>query len=254
MDLLSLGFILFCIALVIIYYSVPKRCQWWVLLIASMLFYSMSGIKNVLYVLVTATSTYAATRMIQALADKQKEWIKENKKTVSKEERTAYKTKNQSKRRAILVAALLLNFGILCTFKYLHFTIDQINAVIGNFGSTQINNTFKLFIPLGISFYTFQTMGYLVDVYWNKYPAEENYARVLLFVSFFPQMTQGPISNFKELTTELFTEHTFSYHKYSRGCQRMFWGFFKKWSLPIFWRLMSRMFLPTIIPIRVSQH
>lgn len=71
-------------------------------------------------------------------------------------------------------------------------------------------------------------MGYLVDVYWNKYPAEKNFGRVLLFVSFFPQMTQGPISNYKDLTTELFKEHTFTYHHFSWGAQRMFWGFFKK--------------------------
>lgn len=228
MDLLTLGFLLFCIALVIIYYLVPKTMQWWVLLAASLYFYAMSGIKNILYVLITALSTYVATRMIQSLTDRQKEWIKANKKTTSKEERAAYKAHIQAKRRAILVAALLLNFGILCTFKYLHFLIAQVNTVISSFGASPINDTLKLIIPLGISFYTFQTMGYLVDVYWNKYPAEKNFGRVLLFVSFFPQMTQGPISNYKDLTTELFKEHTFTYHHFSWGAQRMFWGFFKK--------------------------
>ena len=117
MDLLTLGFLLFCIVLVIIYYLVPKAMQWWVLLAASLYFYAMSGIKNMIYVLITALSTYAATRMIQSLTDRQKEWIKANKKTTSKEERAAYKAHIQAKRRAILVAALLLNFGILCTFK-----------------------------------------------------------------------------------------------------------------------------------------
>ena len=228
MDLLTLGFLLFCIVLVIIYYLVPKAMQWWVLLAASLYFYAMSGIKNMIYVLITALSTYAATRMIQSLTDRQKEWIKANKKTTSKEERAAYKAHIQAKRRAILVAALLLNFGILCTFKYLHFLIAQVNTVISSFGASPINDTLKLIIPLGISFYTFQTMGYLVDVYWNKYPAEKNFGRVILFVSFFPQMTQGPISNYKDLTTELFKEHTFTYHHFSWGAQRMFWGFFKK--------------------------
>ena len=227
MDLLTLGFLLFCIVLVIVYYLVPKAMQWWILLAASLYFYAMSGIKNMIYVLITALSTYAATRMIQSLTDRQKEWIKA-KKTTSKEERAAYKAHIQAKRRAILVAALLLNFGILCTFKYLHFLIAQVNTVISSFGASPINDTLKLIIPLGISFYTFQTMGYLVDVYWNKYPAEKNFGRVLLFVSFFPQMTQGPISNYKDLTTELFKEHTFTYHHFSWGAQRMFWGFFKK--------------------------
>ena len=93
MDLLTLGFLLFCIVLVIIYYLVPKAMQWWVLLAASLYFYAMSGIKNMIYVLITALSTYAATRMIQSLTDRQKEWIKANKKTTSKEERAAYSGK-----------------------------------------------------------------------------------------------------------------------------------------------------------------
>lgn len=229
MDLLSLGFLVFCIVLVVAYYIVPKRCQWWVLLAASMIFYCMSGVKNVLYILITATSTYVAARMIQSITDKQKAWLKENKKTVGKEEKAALKARNQAKRKAILIVTLMLNFGILCTFKYLHFTIDQINAVLSAFGSgAAINNTFKLIIPLGISFYTFQTMGYLIDVYWNKCTAEENYFKVVLFVSFFPQITQGPISDFRALTSELFAEHEFTYRNYSWGIQRMFWGFFKK--------------------------
>lgn len=215
----------------------------------------MSGIKNMIYVLITALSTYAATRMIQSLTDRQKEWIKANKKTTSKEERAAYKAHIQAKRRAILVAALLLNFGILCTFKYLHFLIAQVNTVISSFGASPINDTLKLIIPLGISFYTFQTMGYLVDVYWNKYPAEKNFGRVLLFVSFFPQMTQGPISNYKDLTTELFKE-TYLYlsiifHGVPRECSG---ASLRKWLLPMYYPPMYRMYLPIMHLTQALQH
>ena len=203
MDLLTLGFLLFCIVLVIIYYLVPKAMQWWVLLAASLYFYAMSGIKNMIYVLITALSTYAATRMIQSLTDRQKEWIKANKKTTSKEERAAYKAHIQAKRRAILVAALLLNFGILCTFKYLHFLIAQVNTVISSFGASPINDTLKLIIPLGISFYTFQAVSYLIDVYWDDCAASHNFINFASYISLFPQLIAGPIVRYKDVNEQL---------------------------------------------------
>ncbi len=228
MNLLSLQFLVFGIVLVIVFYAVPKRFQWWILLIASMLFYGMSGIKNVIFIMITATSTYIATRWIQSISDNEKSWLKENKATVSKEEKTRFKAANKSRRKAIFIITVLLNIGLLCWFKYLHFVIAQINAIITFTGGSPIVDAFQLIIPMGISFYTFQTVGYLTDVYWKKVTAEKNYLKVVLFTSFFAQVTQGPISEFKQLTGELFKDHVFSYHNYSWGIQRMFWGFFKK--------------------------
>ncbi len=228
MDLLSFRFILFCAVVVIVYFAVPKRAQWWVLLAASMAFYASDGVRNVIFVLITATSTYAATLLMQRLADGQKAWLKENKSLVSKEEKDAYKSKVQFRRRLVLVVALVINFGLLGYFKYLQLIVSTLSHIIAGFGGTAVFDLWELIVPLGISFYTFQTMGYLIDVYWKKVEPEKNYLKVLLFVSFFPQMTQGPISNFKALTTELFTKHSFTYHQFSWGVQRMLWGFFKK--------------------------
>ncbi len=228
MDIISLQFLVFSVVLVIAFYLVPKRFQWWVLLIASMLFYSVSGIKNVIYILITAASVYGATCYMQKISDEEKAWLAANKATASREERSAIKAKNKSRRRWVMLAALLLNIGLLSWFKYLHFTIAQINRILTMAGAEGIHDTFKLIVPMGISFYTFQTVGYLVDVYWKKVEAEKNFFKVLLFTSFFAQVTQGPISEFKQLTGELFKEHTFLYKNYSWGIQRMFWGFFKK--------------------------
>ena len=228
MSLTSISFLLGCIALVILYYIIPKRFQWGLLLIASLLFYSMAGLKNVIFILITSLSTYAATRAIDGLTARQKAWIKENKKTATKEEKNAYKADMKRKKKLLLISTLVLNFGIMCTFKYVHFVLEQVNAIIRLWNGVQIQDTLQWIIPLGISFYTFQTMGYLVDVYWEKVPAEKNYAKVLLFVSFFPQMTQGPISDFETLTSELFKEHSYTYHQFSWGAQRMIWGYFKK--------------------------
>lgn len=228
MALTSLRFLVFALALLVVYYVVPKRVQWCVLLAASLLFYCMAGVKNVIFILVTATTVYFAALAMQKLADQQKAYLKEHKKTLTKEEKNAYKAKITSKRRALLTGTLVLNFGILCVFKYIHFALAQVNTVVHLFGGTGMEDTLQLIVPLGISFYTFQTMGYLIDVYWKKVAAQENYGRLLLFVSFFPQVTQGPISDYQQLSAELFSPHSFTYENYVNGGIRMIWGFAKK--------------------------
>lgn len=212
----------------IVYYVVPKKYQWVVLLLASIGFYVSSSTWGILFILITASTVYGAARWMGSITQKQKEYIKENKATLSKEEKSALKAKNNLKRRRILVATLVLNFGILCVFKYCHFALEQVNAVINLFGGSLIEDNLKLIMPLGISFYTFQSTGYLVDVYWENCKPQQNYLKTLLFVSFFPQVTQGPISDYEQLSGELFTEHKFTYANYANGFQRMLWGFAKK--------------------------
>ena len=88
--------------------------------------------------------------------------------------------------------------------------------------------TLKLFLPLGISFYTFQSMGYVVDVYREKFPAEKNIAKFALFVSFFPQIIQGPISFYDQLAHQLYEPHKVDFTRIKYGCELILWGFFKK--------------------------
>ncbi len=228
MSITSLSFLLFIFAVVIAYYSLPKKCQWIVLLVSSGIFYLSFGWKSLIYVLITASTIYIATRWMQNITEHQKVYLKENKAILSKDEKKAYKEVNKKKRKRIMVLTLLLNIGILAVFKYFHFALEQVNSLLSVFGGQQIDDIYNLIVPLGISFYTFQSIGYLVDVYFEYYDAEKNYFKVLLFVSFFPQMTQGPISNFEQLSKELFSEHKFTYKNYSWGFQRMIWGFMKK--------------------------
>lgn len=227
MSLTSLRFLGFVLILLIGYFAVPKKYQWWVLLAASLVFYAMAGIRHAVYIVITAVSTYFAALGMQKLAQQQKDYLKANKE-LSKEEKNAYKSKIASRRKALMVAALVLNFGILCVFKYTHFALAQVDRVLRLLGGSGFEDTLQFVVPLGISFYTFQTMGYLVDVYWKKVEAQKNFGKLLLFVSFFPQVTQGPISDYAQLSGELFTEHSFSYENYKLGGQRMIWGFAKK--------------------------
>ena len=228
MSITSLTFFLFAAVTLVVYYCLPKKWQWYVLLAASLVFYCAGGAKSVIYVLITATVIYFATLGMQRISDAQREYLKQNKAVLSREEKSAYKARQKKKRKAMMLAALLVNLAILCTFKYFHFALAQINHLIRAVGAREIRDTVNLIVPLGISFYTFQSIGYLLDVYWEFYKPERNYGKVLLFVSFFPQITQGPISNFEQLSAELFTEHTFTYCNYAWGFQRMLWGFAKK--------------------------
>lgn len=228
MNITSLTFLLFILAVFAVYYMIPKSFQWIVLLAASIFFYIYGGIKSVLYILTTSVSIYVATRGIQINFERQEEYFKANKESLTKAERRQYQKKQQVVRKYIMLAALILNIGILCVLKYFHFALEQINGALLLLGHGQIVDTFTFLVPLGLSFYTFQATGYLLDVYWEKCVAEKNYFKVLLFISFFPQITQGPISNYQQLSTELFAEHRLEYQNYTRGFQRMIWGFVKK--------------------------
>lgn len=228
MSIISLPFLIFVFAIFAVYYLVPKKQQWVVLLVASIFFYALCGVQNACYILFTATTVYLATRWMYSISSDQKTYFKENKEVLTKEEKNIIKKKNQTKRRFIMIATLLFNLAILCVFKYSNFVIDQMNGVFQWFGNPASFSSVDFIVPLGISFYTFQSIGYLVDCYWEYYEPERNYFKVLLFVSFFPQITQGPISSFEQLSEQLFTEHKFDYQNYVYGLQRMLWGFLKK--------------------------
>lgn len=224
----SYDFILFLVILFILYYVIPKRFQWMLLLLASYVFYSYAGIKYLAYVLVTTISTYLISRQIGELFLSQEEYFKANKSEISREERKTYKAKIKGKQRKWLVLCLLLNFGILAVLKYSNFTINNINSVLDLLGVEKNISPLGFVLPLGISFYTFQTMGYIIDVYRGKYTYEKNIFKLGLFISFFPQLIQGPISRFNDLKDSLFAEHSFDTKAISYGLQRILWGFFKK--------------------------
>ena len=108
------------------------------------------------------------------------------------------------------------------------FFIDNINVSLNLFTTKTKINHVSWILPLGISFYTFHAVGYLVDIYRNKYSAERNFAKYFTFISYFPHIVQGPFSRYEELGKSIKEEHKFSYDRLCEGCVRMLWGFFKK--------------------------
>ena len=203
MSLISMEFLIFVGIAVIGYYLIPKRFQWIWLLIFSYIYYASSGIKILFFLLYTTITTYGTGRLLDRVNHKE-----------------LPRNEAKSRKRRILIGCLLLNFGMLAVLKYTNFAIENVNAIFHAGISFQ-----KLILPLGISFYTFQSMGYIIDVYWGKYEAEKNPFRFALFVSFFPQLLQGPIGRFDRL---LYEQHSFDLLKAQYALQLMLWGFFKK--------------------------
>ncbi|MBR5302119.1 MAG: MBOAT family protein [Clostridia bacterium] len=226
MSVLSVSFISLLAGVFIVYYLFPQRHRWIVLLCASLIFYLAAGAGSLVYMLITSAATYAAALGMQRLADRQKAHFKANK--LSREEKAAYRKTTRKKRKACLLAALAVDLGLLCFFKYYHFALEQFNIVAGWFGSAGMGSAMRLIVPLGISFYTFQSVGYLADVYGENTKPQTNYFRLLLFISFFPQITQGPISTYEHLSQTLYDGKTPDEKEVIWGFQRLIWGFMKK--------------------------
>lgn len=225
----SYEFIGFCLLLFVLYYIIPKKWQWILLLVGSYAYYFYAGPTYLLFILTTSVTIFYAGRLISQNAGIEELFIKSEKgKALEKEERKAYKASMKKKRKRILVIALLINLGILAVLKYTNFTINNINSILKAFGSTKEFAFLDLVLPMGISFYTFQAVGYLIDVYRGSIDAEKNFFKFALFVSFFPQLVQGPISRFKDLSKTLYSEHAFNIQNITFGLERILYGFFKK--------------------------
>ena len=221
----SYTFIAFMAVVLLLYYLVPKKRQWPLLLVASYIFYWCADPMYLLFIGVTTVSTYLISRWLEKVNTQQKTYLKEHKAELSKEEKKAYKNKMKKKKWRILLLCLIFNLGILSVTKYTNFVITNINSFLS--GENRLSLV-DMIVPMGISFYTFQTMSYIIDVYRDKQPVEKNPFKLALFVSFFPQLVQGPISRFGDLSKTLYEPHKFDGRTFSYGLMRILWGYFKK--------------------------
>ena len=183
MSYTSLNFLLFVTATVLVYFLFPfKKQKWVVLLAASYVFYLFAGYKYIAFILFTTASTYLIALWIEKISSSAKAVIKNNKNEWSREQKKKYKDKIKVRKRLVMTLALVLNFGILAFLKYYNFFAGSLNDVLGSFSIDFSAPTLNLFLPLGISFYTFQSMGYIVDVYREKTVPERNLFKFALFV------------------------------------------------------------------------
>lgn len=191
----SIGFLAFVAALVVIYYIIPSRWRWIALLAGSYGFYFVNGGIYVLYLLFTTALSFFGARKLDS--------VKKNKEL----------DKKLRKRRRQLIVGLV---------------VAVLTLVLALFKYEPITARTSLVLPLGISYFTFMVIGYLVDVYRGEYPAEENFFHYALFVSYFPALIQGPINRFGQMREQFFAERKFSFVYIRDGIWLFLWGLFKK--------------------------
>ena len=135
---------------------------------------------------------------------------------------------NQKKRRLLLGTSVLVNLGFLGIFKYYNFFLDNFVEAFSFFGASINANSLNVIIPVGISFYTFQTLSYTIDVYKKKIEHKKDFIAFMAFVSFFPQLVAGPIERATNLLPQFYKKREFNYSKAVDGMRQILWGLFKK--------------------------
>lgn len=211
-----------------IYFLVPKKFQWVVMLIGSYFFYIYASLGATVFLLLTTISTFFTGILIGKENQRYSEFINKLENILTKEQQKEFKAKHRQNKKLILTGALILIFGILAFLKYYNFFALSADFF---FAHLSINTTLPqldLLLPLGISFYTFQSAGYVIDVNRGKIQPDRNIAKFALFVSFFPQIVQGPIGRYDELAFQLYQPHQFDYTRVKYGFQLILWGLFKK--------------------------
>ena len=203
MSFISAGFFMAMALTACLYYLIPKKYQWELLLFVSFGFYATYGIRYMGYILFTIITSYCITRLMAA-------------------------QKEKLMRRRWLIFGLVSNFGILVFLKYVNFTILNLTSLFSVFHQAFPLGKLSIVMPLGISFYTFQTMSYVIDVYQKKYEPETNIFRLALFTAYLPQLLQGPIGRYDRLAPQLFEPHDFNLKNIEYGAQRIAWGLAKK--------------------------
>lgn len=198
----------------VVYYLLRRHTQWPLLLIASLIFYAAGGLSALVWLFVIAGITWAAGMILEPLNTARKALEKGDK---------AGQQRIKRRKKAVVAVAAVLCFGLLYAMKYWNTTVALFPSSLG-----QRLPRWDFLMPMGLSFFTFQSVGYVIDVYRGKYAAQKNPAKYLLFVSFFPQMIQGPIGRYDALAPQLLGRHDLDWRMVNRGIQLAMWGYFKK--------------------------
>ena len=199
----SWEFILFYPIVLLLYFVLPKKMRWPMLLVASYFFYMCYSPDLVFLIFGTTLISWVASRIID-------------------------KTEKKAIKRLAIVVTLIASLGVLFFYKYFNFLSTAISSVVGLFGGPSDPVLLDLVLPVGISFYTFQTLSYAIDVYRGDVKSERNFFFYALFVSFFPQLVAGPIERPDNLIPQLREAHPWSTPDAIKGAKHMLVGFFKK--------------------------
>lgn len=201
----TLTFIAFMMIVFTLYYAIPQQKQWILLLLASYIFYFNASFTFPLVLFTVTIITYVFALVVDKSYEKRDEYLSRIK-YFSNEEKDKYREGVSRKLKPLFVLLLFVVILTLCIFKYADFIFNNILDVFILFSKKTIAKkvSFNIIMPLGISFYIFQSLGYCIDVYTENIKAERNFFKYALFVSFFPTLLQGPIESYESLHAQLF--------------------------------------------------
>ena len=202
----SLAYAVFLPVVFILYWVLPHKVRWPLLLIASYYFYMSWNAAYVVLIGATTLVSYGCALLLE-------------------------KTDNPGKKKLYVAVALFISLGILFVFKYYNFTAGLLEQISEAIRIPRLD----VLLPVGISFYTFQTLSYVIDVYRGSTKAEHNLGVYATFVSFFPQLVAGPIERSNNLLPQITSEKHFDYSSATYGIRLILWGLYKKWSSPTTW-------------------
>ena len=209
----SIEFLAFFPIVAIAYFVFPHRVRYLWLLVCSYYFYMCWNPVYVLLLLFSTVITYTCSLMIDSVGRK-----------AGDEEAP----KHLKMKQGFIALSVIMNLGVLAYFKYANFLIDNLNMLMANMHVTFQVPAVDVLLPVGISFYTFQALGYTMDVYRGKIRAERNFFKYALFVSFFPQLVAGPIERTENLLRQFDEKHKLSFEALRSGFLLMLWGYFLK--------------------------
>src|SRR4030042_1113881 len=199
----SIHFLFFFAIVMVMYFAIPYRFRWVLLLIASYFFYmSLKPVYIVLITILTLVSYYAGLQM--------------------------GKTEIKSKRKKFLILAALANIGFLFLYKYYDFFNHSFKAIFYHYHLSYEIPALHFILPIGISFYTFKSLSYTIDVYRGDQLPEKRLGYFALYVAFFPQLLAGPIERATRFLPQLYGRIDFDYPRVTKGLKLMLWGFFQK--------------------------
>lgn len=188
----------------IFYWLLPNKFRWFLILASSYYFYMSWNVKYIVLILFTTIVSYIAAILIERFNN------------------------NNPAKKFILFIAVISCLGVLFVFKYFNFFSKTFTDFMKIFAINLHPVTLKLLLPVGISFYTFQTLSYVFDVYSGKIKPEKHFGIYAAFISFFPQLVAGPIERTNNLLPQIKAQHNFDYSQAVYGLKLMAWGYFKK--------------------------
>ena len=226
MKITSFPFLGFVLAVLIVFKLFPAKKRWWVLLAASLAFYCTFTVGGLFVMLGTALLTYFAALGVQKYKDAYASWLQDNRGTAGKDEKKAKKAQYQKKQKLLVAASTAVTLGVLFLCKYYGVIASGINAGLG----TRLWTAENLLLPLGISYYSLQLIGYLADVHRDILRAEKNPLKVILFGGFFLSVMQGPFNRYGDLAPQLFNEEPKrqTFDDYRSAVLRIAEGYIKK--------------------------